>query len=524
MKILNALQMRQLDAYTIEHEPITSADLMERASRQVAQEIESRWPQDTPVVVFAGSGNNGGDALCVARMLIEKEYAVEVYLFNTKSDLSTDCALNRQRLQTLLEGNDHSHFFEIQQEFTPPELTSGTLVVDGLFGTGLTRPLSGGFAAVVQYINASPATVVSIDMPSGLMTEDNAGNNLQSVIHADYTFTFQCPKLAFFFPENESAVGEWVVLDIGLEAPLHLPSTRGEPETPSAFDTPYHLTAHDDIVPMLHQRDRFAYKGMLGHACLIAGQADMAGAAVLAAKACLRSGVGKLTVRTEEVNRVILQVSVPEAILSVEPDEAIRFSTPFFTDAYDALGVGPGIGVHTETVSALADLLYGMEGKPLVLDADALNILAEHPSLITQLPENTILTPHRGEMLRLLGETSLTSSYELLQASIRLATTHRVYIVLKGAYTAVISPEGKVRLNPTGNPGMATAGSGDVLTGIILSLLAQGYESGQAALLGAYLHGLAGDIAADRLGQTSLIASDIVDALPSAFMNIEREV
>lgn len=507
MKILNALQMRQLDAATIEHETITSADLMERASQQVAREIESRWPQDTPVVVFAGPGNNGGDALCVARMLIEKAYAVEVYLFNTTSALSPDCLLNKERLQSLIEGQENAHFYEIRQEFTPPVLTQETLVVDGLFGTGLSRPLTGGFAAVVQYINGSPATVVSIDVPSGLMTEDNNLALMNEVIHADYTFTFQHPKLAFLFPENEKAVGDWTVLDIGLASDEEV-------------ETPYAMTEISDLDLQALCRSRFAHKGTMGHACLIAGQWGMAGAALLAARAAMRSGVGKLTVRTEESNRCILQTSVPEALLSVEPDDALRFMSPFPLDDFDAIGIGPGIGEHTETVSALADLLYSVE-VPLVMDADALNILAGHPTLISQLPANTILTPHRGELERLVGYHATT--YDLLQATLRFAAEHQAFVVMKGAYTAIVTPEKKVFFNSTGNPGMATAGSGDVLTGIITALLARGIKPFEAARLGVYVHGLAGDMAADRLGQVSLLASDIIESLPLAFQEFETK-
>lgn len=509
MKILNALQMHQLDAYTIEHEPITSAELMERASLCVAQEIESRWPVDTPVVVFAGSGNNGGDALCVARMLIEKEYSVSVYLFNTSSVLSPDCQLNKERLQTLVESRENCSFQEIQQQFTPPELSEQTVVVDGLFGTGLSRPLSGGYAAVVQYINASPATVVAIDVPSGLMTEENEPAQSSNVIHADYTFTFQHPKLSFLFPENERCVGEWVLLDIGLA-------------DAEQTDSPYELTTQSDfrdVLPAL-KPSRFAHKGTKGHACLVAGQVGMAGAAVLASRACMRSGVGKLTVRTEEANRAIMQVSVPEALLSIEPDDALRFTTSFPLDGYTAVGVGPGIGVHTETASALADLLYSVD-VPLLLDADALNILSEHPTLISQIPANSILTPHRGELERLVGHQA--TSYDFLQATLRFASEHQVIVVMKGAYTAVVSSDGKAYFNPTGNPGMATAGSGDVLTGIILAMLAQGIDPLSAARLGVYVHGLAGDLCADSFGQLSVIASDLIDHLPQVYMTLNND-
>ena len=375
------------------------------------------------------------------------------------------------------------------------------LVVDGLFGTGLSRPLTGGFAAVVQYINASPATVVSIDVPSGLMTEDNGGNNMDNVIRADYTFTFQHPKLAFFFPEHEQCVGDWQVIDIGLADPDSADDT-------TVFTTPYEMTEEGDVRRMLKPRPVFAHKGMMGHAALVAGQQGMAGAAVLASRACMRSGVGKLTVFTPEVNRAILQSAVPEAIVNGEP-------TPNF--AYDALAMGPGIGTSENAEQEMSNWLNNMP-LPLVLDADALNLLATHPQWLPQLPENTILTPHRGELERLVGPHK--NSYDLLQKTLLFAHQNKVIVVMKGAFTAVVTPDGRAHFNTTGNAGMATAGAGDVLTGIIVALLAQGYTPEEAACLGVYVHGLAGDYAADRLGQISLIASDIIDSLPLAFKEL----
>lgn len=503
MKILTSLQMRQLDAYSMENERISSLQLMERASLRLTAEIVDRWPQDTPVTVFAGPGNNGGDALCVARLLAEKDYSVGVWLFNTDSGLSPDCQACRDRLWTMAEsGPTTLTLQEIKTSFQPPELKEGMLLIDGLFGTGLSRPLSGGFAAVVQYVNASSATVVAIDVPSGLMTEDNGGNDLDNVIHADFTFTFQHPKLAFFFPENERCVGDWQVIDIGLADP-------DSADDSTVFSTPYEMTEEAKVRRMLKSRPVFAHKGMMGHAALVAGRLGMAGAAVLAARACLRSGVGKLTVHSPEANRPILQVAVPEAILNAE-----RFASL----AYDALAMGPGIGTDEDAKRSMFDVLQHFMPLPLVLDADALNLLADHPQWLPLLPENAILTPHRGELVRLTGPYE--NSYDLLQKTILFARQNRVIVVMKGAFTAVVTPDGKAHFNSTGNAGMATAGAGDVLTGVIVSLLAQGYTPDEAARFGVYVHGLAGDYAADRLGLVSLIASDIVDSLPQAFKQL----
>ena len=503
MKILTAEQIKQLDAYTIEHEPIASIDLMERASRAFANRIMAEWAPGTVVKVFAGPGNNGGDALAVSRMLAEAGYAVSVYLFNTKGHLSPDCEENKQRLLTC--GN--VNFMEVTTTFDPPVLEASDLVIDGLFGTGVTRPLNGGFASVVKYINASCATVVAIDVPSGLMCEDNAYNVAHHIIKARYTFTFQNPKLAFFFPENEAYVGHWEVLDIGIKDPM-LDFTS----------TPYRFTEERDVCPMLRNRSRFVHKGSVGNAALVAGKRGMAGAAILAARACLRSGVGKLTVHTPEPNVLPLQIAVPEAVISVDPD-SLCFSRPFDISHMDALAIGPGIGTTPTTMRAFIELV-NMVRVPLVLDADALNILGTYHDWLDQVPKGTVLTPHKKELFGLISST--VNSYEQLEKTRSMCMSRQLFVVVKGALSAVCCPDGSVFFNPTGNPGMATAGSGDVLTGVILSLLAQDYMTDVAVRLGVYLHGLAGDIAAERLGYEGVMASDIVECLPEAFRRLRN--
>ena len=508
MKILTAAQFKIIDNYTIEHEPVSSIDLMERASRAMADRICARWTVDTPIKIFAGPGNNGGDALAIARMLCEARYKVTVYLFNTSDSLSPDCETNKQRLMKyqmdeLNAMRPYSVIFtEVTSEFKPPVLEKDDLVIDGLFGTGLSRPLNGGFASVVKYINASPATVVAIDVPSGLMCEDNTYNVMTHIVKADVTYTVQNPKLAFFFPENEPYVGEWEVLDIGIQDPEN-----------EETKTPYFLTEKDEFKMALKKRSRFAHKGSVGKALLIAGKKGMAGAAVLSAKACLRGGVGKLTVRTPECNVRVLQSAVPEAVLNVDVDNNC-FSQSFDTADYDAMGIGPGIGTSSYTTQAFIEQV-SLAKCPAVIDADALNICGSHRGWIAQLPKYCILTPHKKELFGLIGTTR--NSYEELERTRDLAMRQQLYIIIKGAYSAVCTPEGNVYFNSTGNPGMATAGSGDVLTGIILALLAQSYPPEMAARLGVYLHGLAGDIVAEELCEESLIASDLVDYLPRAF-------
>ena len=500
MKIFTATQIRELDKYTIEHEPIKSIDLMERAARALTSAITNRWNSSVPVVVFAGPGNNGGDALAVARMLTEKGYQVQTFLFNISGKLSADCAENRQRLMTK---KGRPLLTEVTQEFDPPQLEKGMLVVDGLFGSGLNKPLAGGFASLVKYINNSPAQVVSIDVPSGLMTEDNSYNVRANIIKADVTLTLQHKKLSFFFAEHQQYIGHVEVLDIGLSS-----------EGIEKIDSQFTLTEKADILQLLKPRDAFAHKGTMGHALLVAGSYGMAGAAILAARACMRSGAGKITIHTPRRNVPILQTAVPEAVLHTDREETL-FSEAVPTEDFKAVAVGPGLGTAEVTAVAMIAQLRRTQC-PAVADADALNILASRHAWLQQLPKGIILTPHPKELERMEGQC--TDSYERLTKARQLAERLQGYVILKGHHTAVCMPDGHVALNTTGNAGMATAGSGDVLTGILLGLLARGYSQREACLIGVYLHGLAGDIAAKELGEESLMAGDIVQYLPKAFL------
>lgn len=504
MKIFTSAQIHEIDNYTIEHEPIKSIDLMERAAKALTQAIAEEWDWTVPVVVFAGPGNNGGDALAVARMLTEKGYNVQTFLFNTTGRLSADCSTNKQRL----DSTKGSQLTEVTQEFDPPKLEGGTLVVDGLFGSGLNKPLSGGFASLVKYINMSPAQVVSIDVPSGLMTEDNTYNVRANIVRANMTLTLGQKKLAFLFAENQSIIGRLKVLDIGL-------SQEGIEKT----ETQYTTIEQTDIVPLLMGRDKFAHKGRMGNALIVAGSYGMAGAAVLAAKACMRAGVGKTTVLTPKRNVAVLQTAVPEAVLAIDRDERI-FSEAIDTEDFDAMGIGPGLGRAEQSAIAMISQIKRAQC-PVVVDADALNILGNHHAWLQQMPKGIILTPHPKELDRLEGNSA--DSYEQLTKARTLAERLQGYVVLKEHYTAICTPEGKVWFNTTGNAGMATAGSGDVLTGIITALLARGYKQQEACMAGVYLHGLAGDIAAEEMGQESLIASDIISCLPKAFKALGRE-
>ena len=503
MKIFTATQIHELDKYTIANEPIKSIDLMERAALAVVRTITERWTKETRTIVFAGPGNNGGDALAVARLLIDRGYDVETFLFNISGSLSADCAENKRRL---LEKKNNK-LTEVTLEFDPPKINKDTLVIDGLFGSGINKPLAGGFASLVKYINSASAQVVSIDVPSGLMTEGNSYNIRANIIHATLTLTFQQPKLSFFFAENQPNVGELKVLDIGIH-PTGIEKT----------DSQFTLVDKDYVSSLLKPRSPFAHKGSMGHALIVAGSYGMAGAAILCTRACLRAGAGKVTIHTPKRNIAILQSSVPEAVLQIDREETI-FSETIPTEDFQALGIGPGIGSHEQTCIATITQLRRAQC-PVVADADVINILASHKPWLQQLPKGMILTPHVKELERLLGQS--IDSYERMTKALQLAEQIQGYVILKGHYTAICMPDGHVAFNSTGNAGMATAGSGDVLTGIITALLARGYKQREACILGVYLHGLAGDLAAEELGEESLIASDIINYLPKAFLKVRK--
>lgn len=503
IKIFATEKVREIDKYTIQNMPIAPIDLVEEAVTAFVNEFRNQYTKARRVIVFAGQGNNGADALGIACQLLDESYRVEVYLFNPTDYLSPECAENKRRLL----GIENAEFTEIRggSNFTPPILTPRDVVIDGLFGSGLNRPLEGGFAGLVKYINASPAEVVSVDIPSGLFGEDNRENDPTCIIRANRTYTFNFPKLSFLMPENEKYVGEWKILPLNMH-PQAIADTPAE----------YFIVTEEDIASVFTPRKRFTHKGTYGHALLIAGGRGKMGAALLAAKACLRSGAGLLTIHTPKCGEPILQVAVPEAMVDIDTHDDIFTQAPDVS-GYAALGVGPGLGQQIETAVALDELLASV-ANPVVLDADALNLIAANPDLLDKVPERSILTPHPKEFDRLAG-TSL-SAYERLQRARQYAKEHRISVVLKDAYTAVCTMEGNVYINVCGNPGMATAGSGDVLTGIILGLLAQGYDPETAAVAGVFLHATAGDIAAKHWSERGMISGDIVDCLGSAFKQV----
>ena len=504
MKVFETSQTREIDEYTILNEPVSSVDLMERASVGCVNWIFSRILPGESMIIFSGPGNNGGDGWAIARLLADRGYAhISLYLLQISRIISPDSVVNRQRLEVQKKVS----ISEISRESDFPEIRKQDVIIDALFGSGLSRPLEGLSASLVKHINASGNRIISIDIPSGLQGEYNIRSADRAIIRASHTLCLEFPKRSFFYAENAIFTGDWHIIPIGLH-----------PQIIQEKHTLFHYVTLGDMQRKYRKRAPFSHKGSFGHALLIAGSYGMMGAAILAARACMKAGVGLLTTHVPRAGYPIIQGAVPESIFDIDHSDQVFTVIPDRKD-YSAIAVGPGIGSAPETVNAVEKLLR-ISSSPLVLDADALNILASFPDLLSLLPPGSILTPHPGEFDRLAGSSD--SGLIRNERQIEFAAHYQVNVVLKGAFSSVAMPDGTCFFNSTGNPGMATAGSGDVLTGIILSLLAQGYPPNEAALLGTYIHGLAGDMAASETGHQALIASDIIDNLGTAFLKIEN--
>jgi ADP-dependent NAD(P)H-hydrate dehydratase / NAD(P)H-hydrate epimerase len=503
MKIFRCDQIKYIDNYTIKNEPLTSVELMERAAGKLFKWTKDRYRRSKRIVIFVGPGNNGGDGLALGRMLAADKYDVTVNYVKFTEKTSVDWEVNRHRLKTErgIELNSVTSIDEI------PLINSSEIIIDAIFGSGLTRPIQGLPGEVIKKINISGATVISIDVPSGLFGEDNSSNDQDTIINSDFTLSLQFPKISFMFPENSQYVGEFEVLPIGLNN-----------EAIRNTISPYLYLEKSDVAPLLKKRKKFDHKGIFGHGLLISGSFGKMGAAVMGAEAALRTGIGLITCHIPSCGNVIVQSSVAEAMVKTDKSENY-ISDIENTDAFSAVGVGPGIGISIESQKAVKNLLSECK-KPMVIDADALNILSLNKDWLSLLPRGTILTPHIKEFERLTGKSS--AGFNRLQVQIQFSRDYNCIVILKGAHTSITTPEGKVMFNSTGNRGMAKGGSGDVLTGILLSLLAQGYTPEDAAVIGVFLHGLAGDIAAGELCYESIIASDIINSIGKAFNEIRR--
>lgn len=500
MQIFATEQIRAWDEYTIRHEPISSLDLMERAAASCFEWLTQEGYNDKKFSVYCAKGNNGGDGLAIARMLSQSGHRVSVNILEFGHKGTDDFQSNLARLH---ETAAEIRFVSEENAIYPPE--PGDVLIDALFGSGLNRPLDGLSAKLVEQMNDPGHEIIAIDIPSGLFVDHSSIMN--TVVKAAHTLTFQCYKPALLVPENAAFFGEVHILDIGLHPGFLQENSAALQWIDAAL-----------VKSIIRPRKKFSHKGDFGHAALAAGSTGMMGAAVLSARACLRSGVGKLTCHIPSGGNAIMQIAVPEAMSKVE--EGSNFITTFSQpEKYNAIGIGPGIGQH-EQHAGLLEYIFQHFHHPLVIDADGLNVLAKHNYLLNKIPANTILTPHPKEFERLFGKT--TDDFQRLSLALEKAAFYNIIIVLKGHHTFIATPGGIGFFNSTGNAGMATGGTGDVLTGIITSLVAQGYEARQAAIAGVHIHGLAGDLAASLLSPEALVASDIIDYLGNAFGQLMR--
>ncbi|UAY53363.1 NAD(P)H-hydrate dehydratase [Ferruginibacter albus] len=493
MKIFSANQIKEWDNYTIAQEPIASIDLMERAGGKCVEWLLNNYPTSSSFIIFCGSGNNGGDGLVIARKLQESTAKVKVYILPGEKR-SNDFTINLERLTAI-----HPQFISAKETF--PEISKKDIVIDALFGTGLNKPLQGLAAELVQHINQSNVTIISIDVPGGLFADASSVNN--TVMCAAHTLTFQISKLAFFMAENGNYTGNVHVLDIGLDNNYYQQTA-----------SPYATIDNKQIATIYQPRRKFSHKYNYGHALLYVGSTNMMGAAILCTKACLRSGAGLVTVHCIETTKASINITIPEAITTTD-------NTPDVWNKKNVIAIGPGLEITEQNKQLVQDILLNYSGG-LVIDATALTILAEFPELLSKRKRAAILTPHTGEFEKLFGKTN--NNFEQLELAVKKASALNCYIVLKGHYSFVVTPTQKVFINTTGNPGMATAGSGDVFTGIITGLLAQNYSEENACILGVYLHGLAGDVAADALSEESMIAGDIIQHLSFAYKKIKTAI
>ncbi|WP_299434925.1 NAD(P)H-hydrate dehydratase [uncultured Maribacter sp.] len=498
MKLFAAEQIYAADKFTIEKQQITSDALMEQAAIQIFNWMHLRM-QGAPVKIhlFCGIGNNGGDGMALARHLQEHGYNIEVYVVNYSEKRSKDFLINLDRLK---DRKIWPNFMDSDCEF--PEIHRDDIIVDAIFGIGLNREPSDWVVNLIEHLHKSEAFVLSVDIPSGLYT-DKIPTNEKAVVKANYVLSFQAPKLIFFLPDTGIYIGQWEVLDIGLDS-----------EYLSTTEVEYEIIGKNEVLPIYKPREKFTHKGTYGHSLLVGGSYGKIGASILATKAALKIGSGLVTAYIPKCGYVPMQTAVPEAMVLTNSEENIADID--FKTSPDAIGVGVGLGTEKETVNAFSKFL-DKNKLPLVVDADGLNMLSENKELLKKLPENSILTPHPKELERLIGKWK--GDFDKLKKAKAFSKKYACVLVIKGANTIILF-NGKGYINTTGNPGMATAGTGDVLTGVITGLLAQGYDSLGAAIFGVYLHGRAGDMVVEQVGYQSLMASDIIEALGDAYIDL----
>jgi NAD(P)H-hydrate epimerase len=501
IKVLTSEQVLKADAVTITREPVSSIGLMERAATACCNYLEQHLPAGVPVSFVCGKGNNGGDGLAIARLLWKKGKSITVWITEDTGKSSEDFTINLRRLQ-----EETGVPVQLQAEHSNPGFPENGCIVEAIFGTGLNREPEGKAAEMIRAINASTSRVIAIDIPAGLYS-DKATPMTNTIIRANTTLVFQVPRPCFLYAEYEPFIGDFQILDIKLD-----------PEFIADAPAFGFIPTQDVISSLLPYRPRFGHKGTFGHALLLAGSKGKTGAAMLAAGAALRSGAALVTVRCPQCCTLPLQTAVPEA-MCIEDGGENHLEEPVKSGPFSAIGIGPGIGTARETGNVLKRAIQDFD-IPLVLDADALNLLSENPTWLNFLPAGSILTPHPGEFARLCGKVS--DPFTRTQQQLDFAKRYNVYLVLKGKFTAIACPDGQLFFNPTGNHGMAKGGAGDMLTGLLTGLLAQGLAPMKTALLGVYVHGLAGDLCLNEISAYGMKTGDLIDYLPSAWRLLEE--
>jgi len=500
MKLFSKEQIYEGDKLTTERQKISSTDLMERAGTQIFNWMHMRMQgAQVPIHVFCGIGNNGGDGLVLARHLITHGYNVITYIVNCSDKRSKDFLINYDRIKNVT--NDWPKMLTCQADF--PEFHADDIIVDAVFGIGLNRPPNDWVQELFQKFRASKAFTLAIDIPSGVYT-DKAVEDENAVVHANYTLSFQSPKLVFFLPETAKYTIQWEVLDIDIDRD-YLVQTETEVE----------LISKLEVLPIYKPREKFAHKGDFGHVMILGGSYGKIGAVNLASRAALSSGAGLVTAYIPKCGYHSLQASIPEVMVITDENET-NISSINFDIVPSVIGVGVGLGTTDETAKAF-EVFLKKNKTALVIDADALNILSKKKTLLKLLPEQTVLTPHPKELERLVGKWS--DDFDKLNKVKAFSEKYNIIVLIKGANSITVY-KNKLYVNTTGNPGMATAGSGDVLTGIISGLIAQGYEPLAATIFGVYLHGKSADISLEDYGYQSLMASHIIKTIGEAYIDL----
>lgn len=499
MKIFNAKQLYEADKFTINKQQITSEQLMERAAIQVFNWMHSRMQgARTKIHLFCGIGNNGGDGLVLARHLQDHGYDIEVFVVNYSEQRSKDFLINLDRLK---EKGVWPDFLNEHSELPP--IGRDDIIVDAIFGIGLNRVPDDWVIVLMKHLNGSNAYILAIDMPSGLFMEAGLPNK-EGVVKANYVLTFQTPKLVFCLPETGKYIDHWEVLDIGLDQ-----------EFLFGLKPQYELIGKKEVLALYLPREKFSHKGTYGHSLIIGGSYGKMGAVVLAAKGSMLAGSGLVTAYVPRCGYLPLQTALPEAMVITDKEE-LQISKIDFGIPPSAVGIGVGMGATTTTVKAFSEFLKGQK-RPLVIDADGLNILSKNRDLLNKMPSQTVLTPHPKELERIIGKW--TDDFDKLDKAKQFSKKYDCILVIKGAHTITVYKD-RGYVNTTGNPGMATGGSGDVLTGVLTGLIAQGYSPLDAAIFGVYLHGRAADMAVEECGFQALLAGGILDAIGKAYLDL----